>query len=141
MSVHAQHCILCHTVRRYGADPIHDLLGVTPTLYARPDTEFPWNVRTLQLFVRLTFRSVHRVRFQVELCQSDPWAVIQTLRKRAWTINFPQRYSGVHDFSLKLPTLVLPEVGMFAAVLKCRVRQGRPWQQLGAEYFGVEQRS
>lgn len=123
-----QHCIVNGITRQYGPHPTSDLLGVDYFRTVPADTEFPYYVSSLELFVR--FLGTRRIRGRVRITVSqidDEGLDIRSIYDQLFLL--PTANSDgilVLDKGFKLINMMIPEEGTFAVRVHRRVRS-RSW--------------
>jgi hypothetical protein len=135
-----QLCVVNRATRQYGSHPTSDLLGVDYWYAVPPDTEFPWTIPRLDLFVRFLVAGLGPTAISVRVFRlADDGGVLARMCEYQFTVPFDPA-DRVREQSFRLPNVPLTGEGLYA------VRVGRPfrhrwkgprWRPLGTDYFYV----
>lgn len=133
--------MLNRITRRYGPEPMSDLLGVGYTYTAPPDTEFPRIIPRLDLFVRFLVAGVGPTAVQVRVYRLDPdGSLLERVNQYQFTIPFTPT-DRVREHVFRLPNIRIKGTGLYAVRIGRPVRhrwKGPRWRILGTDFFYVE---
>ena len=138
-----QHCVLNMTTRQCGPHPTSDLLGVDYFRTVPADTEFPYTLGRVELFVRFFASNLAATRIRITVSWLNPDGTDRRTVYRRHHHLSPTNGPGwvVDDRGFKLLFVVCPGEGKYAVRVWRRSRRGwqtgPDWRLLATEYFSV----
>ena len=134
------YCVQNALTRRYGPTQVSDLLGVDYHYAVPPDTEFPKEIRHMDLFTRFFLAGVGPTELAIRITRYDgEGEILEVVNDYRFLVPFVPSMR-VYDHVFRLTDIRLTGTGMYSIRIGRRVRhrwKGLRWRKLGTEFFEV----